>query len=159
MELIHDISEVFLTYDDRQDIIIAHQCLIDFIELYSDHIAVHLNALKERLLKDYQKRYKLEEMPTARVTRPQATDTSSLPLIAPPNVSESFGERSWHLFDERAAAAALRVNNPIDVATEPAPRGQPPRTDTSTDAVLYHTLKTNLEVIFVSDWGEFASVT
>ena len=94
-------------------------------------------------------------MPTVRVTRPQAADTSSLPLIAPPNVSESFGERARHLFDERAAAAALRVNNPIDVATEPAPREQPPRTDTSTDAVLYHRLKTTLEVIFVSDWGEF----
>ena len=43
----------------------------------------------------------------------------------------------------------------MDVATEPAPREQPPRPDTSTDADLYHKLKTTLEVIFVSGWGEF----
>ena len=94
-------------------------------------------------------------MPTARVTRPQATDTSSVPLIAPPNTSGSFGERSRRLFDERAAAAALLHDTPMDVAAEPAPREQPPRPDTSTDTVLYHKLKTTLEVIFFSGLGEF----
>ena len=72
MESIHDISEGFLTYDDRQDIT-AHQCSVDLVELYSDHLAVHLTASKERLLEEYQKRYEIEEMPTVRVTRPQAT--------------------------------------------------------------------------------------
>ena len=94
-------------------------------------------------------------MPTARVTCPQATYTLSVPLIDPPNASEKFGARAWRLFDERAAAAALLHDTPMDVATEPAPREQPPWTDTSTDAVLYHKLKTTLEVIFVSGWGEF----
>ena len=70
VESIHDIFEGLLMYDDCQDIN-AHQCLVDVIELYSDHIALHLNTSKERLLEEYQKRYKLKEMPTARVTRPQ----------------------------------------------------------------------------------------
>ena len=43
VELIHDISKGFLTYDDRQDIN-SHQCSIDIIELYSYHIAVHLKT-------------------------------------------------------------------------------------------------------------------
>ena len=84
MESIHNISEGFLTYDDRQ-YINAHQYLVDVIELYRDHIAVHLNASKERLLQEYQKRYEFEEMPTARVTRPQATDN----LSVPPNAQHS----------------------------------------------------------------------
>ena len=41
-------------YDDRKDID-AHQCSMDIIELYSDHITVHLNASKERLLEEYKK--------------------------------------------------------------------------------------------------------
>ena len=94
-------------------------------------------------------------MPTARVTRPQATYSSSVPLIAPPNSSENYGQRARRLLDERAAAAALLRNTPMDVAAEPAPREQPPRPDTSTYTVLYHKLKTTLEVIFVSGWGEF----
>ena len=52
MESIHDLSEGFLTYDDRQDIT-AHQCSVDVIDLYRDHLTVHLNALKERLLEEY----------------------------------------------------------------------------------------------------------
>ena len=42
---IHDISEGFHTYYDRQDIT-AHQCSVDLIKLYSDHLTVHLNASK-----------------------------------------------------------------------------------------------------------------
>ena len=90
MESIHDLSEGFLTYNNRHDIT-AHQCSVDVIELYSNHLAVHLNASKERLLEEYQKIYEVKEMPTARVTRPQATDTSSIPHIAPPAASEKFG--------------------------------------------------------------------
>ena len=43
MESIHDIYKGFLTYDDCQDIT-AHQCSVDPIELYSDHLAVHLTS-------------------------------------------------------------------------------------------------------------------
>ena len=54
VELIHKISKGFLTYDDCQGIN-SHQCLVDVIELYSNHIAVHPNDSKERLLEEYQK--------------------------------------------------------------------------------------------------------
>ena len=64
VESIHDISEGLLTYDDRHDIT-AHQCSVDDIEFYSNHLAVHINASKERLLKEYHKQYDIEEMPTA----------------------------------------------------------------------------------------------
>ena len=147
VELIHDISEGFLTYDDCQDIT-SNQCSVDLTDMNSDHLTVHLIASKERLLEEYQKRYEIEEMPTARVTRPQATDTSSFPLIAPPNTSENFGQRARRLLDERAAPAVLLRGTIMDVAAEPAPQERPPRPNTSTDAVLYHKLKTTLEVIF-----------
>ena len=49
VESIQDISKGFLTYDNRQDIT-DHQCSVDLVELYSDHLAVHLNASKENLL-------------------------------------------------------------------------------------------------------------
>ena len=61
MESIHDVSEGFLTYDDRQDIT-AHHCSVDLIELYRNHLAIHLNASKESLLEEYQKRYEIEEI-------------------------------------------------------------------------------------------------
>ena len=48
MESVHDISEGFLTYDYRKDTN-AHLCLLDVIELYSDYLVVHLDALKERI--------------------------------------------------------------------------------------------------------------
>ena len=68
VESIHNTSEGFLTYDDRQDIT-AHQCSVDLIKLHSNHLAVHLNASKEGLLEEYQKQYEIEEIPTARITR------------------------------------------------------------------------------------------
>ena len=92
MESIHDISEGFLTYDDRQDIT-AHQCSVDLVELYSDHLDVHLNASKENLLKEYKKRYDIKEMPTARVTRHQATATPAVSLIAPPAATENYRQQ------------------------------------------------------------------
>ena len=84
--------------------------------MYSDYLAVHLTASKESPLEEYQKRYEIKEMPTARVTCPQATDTSSVPLIAPPRAPENFGQRNRRLFDERAAAAASLHDTPMDVA-------------------------------------------
>ena len=107
MESIHDISKGFLTYDDRQDIT-AHQCSVDLVELYSNHLAVHLavhlNALKENLLKEDKKRYKIKYMPTARVTRHQATATPAVSLPAPPAANENYGQRARRLFNEIAAA-------------------------------------------------------
>ena len=153
VELIHAISEGFLTYDDHQDIN-AHECLVDVIELYSDHIAVKLNALEERPLKEYKKIYELEEMPIARVICPQATDTSSVPPNAQPSLSENFRERTHQIFNERAAAAALRNNTTMDVYRIPATRKQPPQPDACIYATLYTKLKTALEVIFVLGWGE-----
>ena len=50
-----------MTHDDRKDIN-AHLLLIDVIELYSDNIIVHLDASKKRILKEYKKKYKLEDI-------------------------------------------------------------------------------------------------
>ena len=100
----------------------AHQCSIDIFELYSDDIAVQLNASKERLLEEYQKKYELEEMPTARVTRPQATATLDITPHAQPAPSENFGERARRLFNKRDAAAASTVNTAMVVAARPAKR-------------------------------------
>ena len=97
MESIQDISKGFLTYDDRQDIT-YHQCSVDLVELYSDHLAVHLNASKENLLKEYTRRYEIEEMPTARVTRHQATATPAVSLPAPPAANENYEQRSRRIF-------------------------------------------------------------
>ena len=152
MESIHDISKGFLTYDDRQDIP-AHQCSVDLAKLYSNHLAVHLNASKENLLEEYNKSYNNEEMPTARVTCHQATATPAVSLIAPPAATENYGQRARRLLNERAAAAASRDNTPMEVTAEPAQREQPPRPETNIDAPLYFKLKTTLEVIFVSGWG------
>ena len=115
MESIHNISKGFLTYDDRQDIN-AHQCLEEIIDLYSDYIASHLNTSKERLLEEYQKRYELEEMPTARFTCPQATDNLDVPPNYPPPLVEKFGERARQLFNKRAAATASNDNTTMAVA-------------------------------------------
>ena len=90
MESVHDISKGFLTYDDRKDID-THQCLMDIIKLYSYCIAVHNNTSKERLLEEYKTTYKLEDMPTARNTRPQATATSAVPPHAQPAPINTFG--------------------------------------------------------------------
>ena len=94
-------------------------------------------------------------MPTACVTRHEATDTLSVSLIAQPSTSEHYGKRTWRLLDERAAVTASLRETPMDITKEPAPREQPPRPDTNVDADLYYKLKMTLEVIFVSVWVEF----
>ena len=94
-------------------------------------------------------------MPTARVNRPQATDTSSVPPNAQPPPTKTFRERTRRLFNKRAAAAALRDYTTMAVAARPATREHPPQPDKCIDATLYIKLKTTLEVIFVSGWGEF----
>ena len=154
MDKIDDISGGFLTYDDHQEIS-AHQCSIDLVEIYSNHLAIHLNTLKENLLEEYKKRYEINEIPTARVTCHQATATPAVSLISPHSASDNHGQRDRRLLNERAAAIDSRNNTPMDIAAEPAQRGQSPRPETKIDAPLYFKLKTTLEVIFVSGWGEF----
>ena len=121
VESVHEISKGFLTYDDRKDID-NHQCSIDIIKLYSDHIAVHLNSSEERIFEEYKKKYELEDMPTARVTRPQATATLATPPHAQPSPTEKFGERDRRLFNKRDATAVSFDNNTMAVAKRPAVR-------------------------------------
>ena len=51
MELVHGISKGFFDL-----------CSINVIELYIDHLAVHLDASKERIIEEYKKKYELEKM-------------------------------------------------------------------------------------------------
>ena len=113
------------------------------------------DASKERLLEEYQRKYELEEMPTARVTHPQATATSAVPTHAQPAPIETFVERARRLFNERDTIAASIDNTTMAVAVRPAVRESPPQPNAFIDAALYIKLKTTLEVIFVSGWGEF----
>ena len=55
MELVHNISEGFFTYYDKK-YIDTHLCLIKVIELYINHIAVHINASMEKILEEYKKK-------------------------------------------------------------------------------------------------------
>ena len=64
-------------------------------------------------------------MPTARVTRHQGTATPTVSLIAPFAANENYGQRARRILNERAAATALRDNNPMDVAAEPAQESNP----------------------------------
>ena len=94
-------------------------------------------------------------MPTARVTRPQATVTSAVPPHAQSAPIETFGERARRLFNKRDTTAASNDNTAMSVAARPAIRELPPQPDAFIDALLYIKLKTTLEVIFVSGWEEF----
>ena len=137
-----------MIYDDRKDIN-SHLCLIEAIELYSDRLAVHLNASKEIILEEYNKKYKLEEIPRARVTLPLLeSPTAAAPAF--PAFPENFGERTWHLLNERAAAAASTNNTRmIFVENRPAKAEPPPQPDNFLDAAFYIKLKANLEVILI----------
>ena len=55
VESVHNISEEFLTYEDKK-YIDAHLCLINIIELYINHLNVHFDASKERILEEYKKK-------------------------------------------------------------------------------------------------------
>ena len=129
MELVHDISEGFLTHDDRKDID-THQCSIDVIELYINNIYVHLGASKERLLEEYQQKYEIEEMPWARVTRPLSASTLAAAPPDQPAPSKNYGDWYRSLLNKRFATAALTndttmyvVKRPAD--TEPLPNPTP----------------------------------
>ena len=94
-------------------------------------------------------------MPAARVTRPQATATSSVTPHDQPAPLETFGEWARRLFNERDAAAESIDNTTMAVSERPDVREPPPQSAAFIDAALYKKLKTTLEVIFVSGWGEF----
>ena len=147
VELFHNIPEGFLAYYDRKDID-AHLCSIDVIELYSDHLAVCIDASKERILKDYKKNYKLVEMLCARVTRPLAAEYTAAAPPAHPAHSKNFGEIARRLLNERAAAAA-ETDDTLTVVVEnrPAKADPPPHTKTFVDAALYIKLKATIGVI------------
>ena len=68
---------------------------------------------------------------------------------------ENFWEQARRLFNERDAAAASNNNTTMAVTVRPAVRELPPQPDAFKDTALYIKLKTTLEVIFVSGWGEF----
>ena len=110
VESIHHISEGFLTYDYRQDIS-THQCSVDLVELYIDHLDVHLNASKQNLLEEYKKRYEIEEMPTVRVTRHQATATPAVSLFTPPAASENYREQPPRAETNIDAALYFKLNS------------------------------------------------
>ena len=94
-------------------------------------------------------------MPTARITRLQATSTLDAPPPDQSDSSETFGERAWCLFNERYAAAASTNDTTMAVVVIPYERDPPPQTNAFIDTALYNQLKTTLGVIFVSGWGEF----
>ena len=75
----------------------------DLVELYSDHLAVHLNASKENLLEEYKKQYKIEDIPTSRITRHQGTATPTVCLPTPPAANENYGQQAQRLLNKRAA--------------------------------------------------------
>ena len=130
----------------------AHQCLLDIIELYSGHIDVHLNASNERLLEEYQKKYKLKDMPNSCVTRPQAKVTSAAPPPAQSTPSETFGERARRLLNERDDTVASTEDTTMAFVVRPAKRELPPQPYTFIDPALYIKLKTTLKVISVLGW-------
>ena len=94
-------------------------------------------------------------MHIARVTRPQATATSAVPPNVQPASLETFEDWARRHFNKRVAATASNKNIAMDVAVRPATGEIPPQTDACIDATIYIKLKTTLEVIFVSGWGEF----
>ena len=93
MESVHNISEGFLRYDDRKEIN-AHQCSIEIIKLYSNHLAVHLETSKDIHLEEYKKKYELEEIHRDRVTSPLTAATLVTTPSDHPAPSKNFGERA-----------------------------------------------------------------
>ena len=119
LELVHNISEEFFTYDDRKDTDVP-LCSINVIKLYSNNVAVHINASKEIILREYKNKYKLEEMSRARVTRPLTAANSAPPPYDHLAPSENSGERNRRLLNERAASAASTDDNRMVVSkTDP----------------------------------------
>ena len=154
MEPVHDIPEVLFTYDGRK-YIDAHLCSIGVIELYSNHLAVHLDASKERILEEYKKNYELEEMPRARVTRPLAEAPADDPPACP-DFPKNFGEQTRRLLNDRAAAvASTNDTRMVVIEDRPAEVETPPHPYNFVYAAFCLKLKATLEIIHVSGWGVF----
>ena len=144
-----------MTYDDGKDIN-ANRCLINVIKLYSNHLSVHIDTSKERILKEYKKTYKPGEMPRARVTLPLAAAPAAATTSDHPAHSENFGERDWRLLNERSAASTPTNNNRMVVYKNGCGEAEPlPYPDTFVDAAFYLKLEATLELISVSGWGVF----
>ena len=126
------------------------------IELYSNHLAIHIEASKERILKETKKKYEIEEMPRARVTCPLTSEISATPPSAYPSQSENFGERDWRLLNERSAASTPTNNNRMVVYKNGCGEAEPlPYPDTFVDAAFYLKLEATIKVISISGWGVF----
>ena len=72
---------------------------MDVIKLYSNCLIVHIDASKEILLEGYKKKYKFEEIPRARVTRPMTAATSDTNPSAHPTSSKNFREQARRLLN------------------------------------------------------------
>ena len=82
VELVHNISEGSLTYNNSKEID-AHLCLIDVIKFYSDHFAVHLDALKIESSRSTIKRIKLRKCPGPALLAPCHHPLRLLLLLLP----------------------------------------------------------------------------
>ena len=152
VESFTNISEEFLSYDDRKDIN-EYLCYINVIKLYSHHLAVHLDDSKEGILEEYKKKYELDEMPRSHITRPLAASPAAAPPDHP-DCPESFGEQTRRLLNERAAVAmSTDDTRMVIVKNIPAEAEPPPQPDTFVDAEFCIKLKATLEIIFVLVWG------
>ena len=124
--------------------------------MYSNHLAVHIDASKERILKETKKKYEIEEMPRACVTRLLATVTLATPLYAQPDPSKIFGEQALCFLNKRAATAVSTYNNRMFVVkNRPAESELPSQPNTFVDATFYIKLRATLGIIFVLGWGFF----
>ena len=82
-----------------------------FHRLYSNHLAVHIDALNKRILEEYKKNDKLEEITRAHVTHPLAELPAA--YLAFPTIPGNFVEQTRRLLNERAAAAVSTNDTPI----------------------------------------------
>ena len=113
--------KAFLTYNNRL-YIGAHSWSTNIIALHSNHLVVHLNDSKKIILKEYKKKYKLDEMPRARVTWPLSAATAD----APPACPNMFWERTRYIINKRATTAASTTKTNMDVVDEDAAETEQP---------------------------------
>ena len=116
---------------------------------------MHIDASTERILKEYKKKYELEEMPRARVTCPLEVSSVAAPS-ALPDCPENFGEQTWRLLNERADIAASTDNNRMVVIEYRTAEAEPlPHPDNFIDAAFCIKLKATIKVFSFLGWGVF----
>ena len=104
--------------------------------MYSNHLAVHLEASKEIILEEYKKKYELKEVPRACVTRPLAASKSATPTSDHPAPSKNFGERTQRLLNEIAVTAASTNNTTMSVVERPDETEPPQQPGTFVDTAF-----------------------